>query len=75
MALMLRLLRGSYKEIMTESTNKLKNMLISLLKKIKAEGDINDQMYKKMYSTGAVAPKFYGLLKIHKKPPPQSHCV
>ena len=51
---------GTYKEIKTDPTNKLKNKLINLLKKIKAEGGISDQLYKKMYPTGAVAPKFYG---------------
>ena len=43
----------------------MKNKLISLLKKIKAEGGINDNLYKKMYPTGA--PKFYGLPKVHKR--------
>ena len=36
------------------------------MKKIKADGGLEDQLYKKMYPTGAVAPKFYGLPKIHK---------
>ena len=39
---------------------------ISLLKKIKADGGIEEQLYKKMYLTGAVVPKFYRLPKIHK---------
>ena len=56
-----------YKEIKTGATNNLKNKHINLLKKIKAEGGINDQLYRKMYPTGAVAPKFYGLPKIYKK--------
>ena len=41
--------------------------LVNLLKKTKAEGGLNDQLYKKMYPTGAVASKFYGLPKIHKR--------
>ena len=45
----------------------MKTKLISLLKKIKAEGGIEEQLYKKMYPTGAVAPTFYGLPKIHKR--------
>ena len=32
-----------------------------------SEGRIEEQLYKKMYPTGAVAPKFYGLPKIHKR--------
>ena len=58
--------KKTYKEISTDPTNKLKAKLISLLKKIKAEGEIEEQLYKKMYPTGAVATKFYGLPKIHK---------
>ena len=57
----------TYKEISTDPTNKLKNKLISLLKKTKAKGDISEQLYKKMYLTGAVGPKFYGLPKVHKR--------
>ena len=30
-------------------------------------GGINDIQYKKMYPTGAVPPKFYGLPKVHKR--------
>ena len=56
----------TYKEISTDPTNKLKTKHISLLKKIKADGGIEEQLYKKMYPTGGVAPKFNGLPKIHK---------
>ena len=59
--------RATYKEIKTDPTNKLKNKFINLLNKTKAEGGITDQLYKKMYPTRAVAPKFYGLPKIHKR--------
>ena len=58
--------KKTYKEISKDPTNKLKTKLISLLKKIKADGGIEEQLYKKLYLTGAVAPKFYGLPKIHK---------
>ena len=40
--------------------------MINLLKKIKSEGGIDDILYRKLYPTGAVTPKFYGLPKIHK---------
>ena len=33
---------------------------------INAEGGLNEESYKRMYPTGAVSPKFYGLPKIHK---------
>ena len=57
----------THKEISTGSTIKLKHKLINLLKKIKADWGINDQLYRKMYPTGAVAPKFYRLPKVHKR--------
>ena len=42
------------------------NIFIQLLKKIKTEGGINEESYRKMYPTGAGIPKFYGLPKVHK---------
>ena len=67
--------KKTYNEISTDPTNKLKTQLISLFKKIKADGGTEEQLYKKLYSTGAVAPKFYGLSKIHKRQPPKTHCL
>ena len=67
--------KKTYKEISTDPTNKLKTKLISLLKKIKAEGGIEEQLYKKMYPTGAMAPKFYGLPKSHLRHPPETNCI
>ena len=61
---------GTYKEIKIDPTNKLKNKLINLLKKIMAEGGITEHLYKKMYPSGAVAPKFYGLPKFTKETSP-----
>ena len=60
----------TYTEISTVPTNKLKNKLISLPEKIKTDGGISDQLYKKMYPTVAVAPKFYVLPKVHKRHSP-----
>ena len=59
----------TYREIKTDPTNKLNNKLINLLKKIKADGGISDHLYKKLYPTGAVASKFYGLPNIHERYP------
>ena len=56
----------TYKILTEDPTNKQKNKLIQLLKKIKAEGGINEESYRKMYPTGAGIPKFYGLPKVHK---------
>ena len=49
-----------------DPTTKLRNQLINTLKGIKQTGGLNDSIYKKVYSTSAVAPKFYGIPKIHK---------
>ena len=60
----------TYKKIAEDPTSKQKARLIKLLKNIKAEGGITEDKYKKMYPTGAGAPKFYGLPKIHKQDTP-----
>ena len=41
-------------------------LLINLLKSIKAEGGIDDNIYRRLYPTGAVPPKYYGLPNVHK---------
>ena len=53
-----------------DPTSKQKARLIKLLRNIKAEGGITEEQYKKIYPTGAGAPKFYGLPKIHKQDTP-----
>ena len=60
----------TYRKIKKDPTPKQKTKLIKLLKKIKAEGGISEEKYKKMYPTGAGSPKFYGLPKIHKQDTP-----
>ena len=47
----------TYKTKAEDPTNKQKNKLIQLLKKIKTEGGINEESYRKMYPTGAGTPK------------------
>ena len=61
----------SYKTIPTDPTNKYKDKLITLLKKTKTEGGIDEVTYRRLYPTGASPPKFYGLPKVHKsgRPP------
>ena len=51
--------------IQTDPTNKHKAKLINILKK--SETGMNDKNYRRMYSTGAHSPKFYGIPIIHKK--------
>ena len=58
---------STYKKIAEDPTNKQKTKLISILKSIKTEGGLKEEEYRKMYPTGAVSPKYYGLPKIHKQ--------
>ena len=46
----------NYKTLTSDPTIKHKNKLIALLKSIKAEGGMNDSLYKKLYPTGASSP-------------------
>ena len=57
----------TYRTISSDPTTKYKNKLINLLKSIKTDGGMNEILYKRLYTTGAGSPKFYGLPKIHKE--------
>ena len=56
----------TYKKIPEDLTSRQKSKLISILKNIKAEGGLSEEVYRRMYPTGAVSPKFHGPPKIHK---------
>ena len=60
----------TYRVLSSDPTTKQKNKLIAILKNIKLEGEINDNIYRKIYPTGASTPKYYGLPKVHKKDVP-----
>ena len=62
---------STYKKIPEDPTNRHKARLINILKNIKSEGGLSEESYKKMYPTGAVSPKYYGLSKIHKAGTPR----
>ena len=57
----------TYRPIQADPTNKYKAKLINILKNIKAETGINDYICRRMYTTGASSPKFYGLPKFIRK--------
>ena len=57
----------TYRVIQTDPTSRLKNKLINILRRIKTATGLQENIYKKMYPTGASPPKFYGLPNIHKK--------
>ena len=56
---------NTYKPIHVDPTDKLKNRLTQALRGIKSQGGLSDSMYKRIYPTSAVPPKFYCLSKIH----------
>ena len=58
---------STYRTMQSEPSNKLKNKPINILRKIKVDTGMQENIYGEMYPTGASSPKFYGLSKIHKK--------
>ena len=56
----------AYREIPKDPTNKIKAQLITKLRRIKKDSNLDEGSYNAMYPTGCVPPKFYGLPKIHK---------
>ena len=62
--------QNTYKVISKDPTNTIKNKLINILKTIKTKSGLSTNIYKSMYPTGCVPPKFYGLPKIHKPDTP-----
>ena len=56
----------AYRSLPRDPTNKIKAQLITKLRKIKKDRNLNEGMYRAMYPTGCVPPKFYGLPKINK---------
>ena len=57
---------AAYRSLPRDPTNKIKAQLITKLRKIKKDSNLDEDMYRVMYPTGCVLPKFYGLPKIHK---------
>ena len=56
----------AYRSLPRDPTNKIKAQLITKLRKIKKDSNLDEGMYRVMYPTGCVLPKFYGLPKIHE---------
>ena len=50
--------QNTYRELAADPTNQQKT--------IKSDGGINNSTYRRLYPTGVVSPKYYGLPKIHK---------
>ena len=52
--------QDTYRELVSDPTNKYKNKLINLLKTIKSQGGINNSTYRRLYPTGAVSQSIMG---------------
>ena len=65
---------NTYRTIQSDPTNKLKNKLIDILRKIKADTRMQENIYRRMYPTGASSPKFYWASKdTQERYPPEAH--
>ena len=60
------LAQPAYRNIDRDPTNKLKVKLVTVLRRIKRESGLEDNIYKCIYPMGCTSPKFYELPKIHK---------
>ena len=60
------LTQEAYRTINPDPTNKLKAKLILTSHMTKRETNMGEGMYRTMYPTSCIAPKLYGLPKIHK---------
>ena len=58
--------QNTYRALTSDPTMRLKNKMITLLKSIKSKGGMTEELYKRLYPSGAGSPKFYGLPKLHK---------
>ncbi|XP_072016528.1 uncharacterized protein [Amphiura filiformis] len=58
--------KNTYELIKKDPTAKYKNLLVDQLKVLKDEEWIDFKLYRQLYPTTAVVPKFYGLPKVRK---------
>ena len=58
--------KKTYELLKKDPTTTVKNKLLNIMKKWKKEGTLSQELYKQIYPTSDLAPKFYGLPKIHK---------
>ena len=57
----------AYRSLPRDPTNKIKAQLITKLRKIRKDRNLDEGTYRAMYPTSCVLPKFYGLPKFHKQ--------
>ena len=56
----------AYRTIPRDPTNKIKAQLITKLRRIKRDNNLDEGTYKAMYPTGCIPPSFMDYQKIHK---------
>ena len=62
--------RKTYLPLKKDPTSRYTTKLVDILKRLKAEGELDQQLYWRLYPTASDVPKFYGLPKVHKKDVP-----
>ena len=60
------LVQPAYRTIDRDPTSQIKAKLVTTLRKIKKDTNIDEGTYNTIYPTGCIPPRFYGLPKIHK---------
>ena len=60
------LTQPAYRLLLRDPTNKIKAQLITKLRTIKKDNNLEEGTYKAVYPEGCIPQKFYGLPKIHK---------
>ena len=60
----------TYSTLKKDPTQKIERKVFETLKELKNEGVINKPMFERLRPTTSKAPRFYGLLKIHKPDTP-----
>ena len=67
---------NTYRPLKMDPTNRQKNRLINILRRIKTEARLEGNIYKKMYPTGASSPQTIWASKdSQEKQPPEAHCI
>ena len=61
------LAQPAYRSIPSDPTNKIKAQLITKLRRIKRENNLDEGIYKAMYPTGCIPPSFMDYLKSTKQ--------
>ncbi len=56
----------TYQPLGRNPTSRFSSQAIKQLQELRNSGEINEAQYRRLYPTGCVVPRFYGLPKLHK---------